>query len=75
MIYVCILWKEGFPGGASGKEHACQCRRRSDLVLHVVKRRGRHGNSPCELEIRLFHSDVGKVGFAYVIRNSEELNT
>ena len=32
MLYICCLHPKGFPGGTSGKEHACQCRRHETQV-------------------------------------------
>jgi len=31
---VCEILKQGFPGGASGEEHACQCRRHKRRRFH-----------------------------------------
>ena len=73
---MCILWKEGFPGGASGKEHACRCRRHSDLALHIVKRRDRHRGTAFEKwGYNCSTVMLGKLGLPMQKRNSDELNT
>ena len=45
---MCEILKQGFPGGASGEEHACQCRRHKRRRFHpwvgkILWRR--HGNT------------------------------
>ena len=42
-----MLTRLGFPGGASGKEPACQLRRlKGSGFKPWVRKRGRHGNTP-----------------------------
>ena len=37
-IYLIVLWyQQGFPGGATGKESACQCRRHKRLLHKCIQ--------------------------------------